>query len=69
MYDELPVTYEVGIDEPIHKDPAIASRFTEIRISNNCEFGCKVYADPRSNVRVLAHNPMYGCRKTHDLIE
>ena len=23
--------------------------------------GCKVYADPRSAVRVLAHNSAYGC--------
>ena len=68
MYDELPVTYEVGTDEPVHKDPAIASRFTEVRISNECGYGCKVYGDPKSNVRVLAHNSAYGCRKTSALI-
>lgn len=63
MYDTLPVTYEVGTSEPVHKDPAIAARFTEVRLSD-CRHGCKIYGDPRSNVRVLAHNAVYGCHKT-----
>lgn len=62
MYDELPITYEVGVDQPVHKDPTIAARFREVRIDNRCGYGCKVYGDPRSNVRVLAHNSAYGCR-------
>jgi hypothetical protein len=62
MYDELPVTYEVSHTEPVHPDPSIVSRFTEVRLSN-CESGCKIYGDSHSNVRVLAHNSAYGCRK------
>ena len=57
------VTYEVGHNEPLHPDPAIASRMMEVGISNSCGFGCKIYKDPLSRVRVLAHNSNYGCRK------
>lgn len=66
MYDELPITYEVSTNEPVHPDPLVATRFTEVRIpraDRTCEFGCKVYGDPKSNVRVLAHHNVYGCRK------
>lgn len=67
MYDELPVTYEVSHNEPIHPDPIVAFRFTETRFPDakerTCEHGCKVYGDPKSNVRVLWHNSNYGCRK------
>lgn len=64
MYLEIQtkVTYEVGIDEPIHPDLTVASRFRVIAIGD-CEYGCKIYADPRSSVRVLAHNADYGCTK------
>lgn len=55
-------TYEVGVDEQLHPDPEVASRFSEVEMSN-CEYGCKIYADSRSAVRVLAHNATYGCRK------
>ena len=55
-------TYETSCFEPLHPDPEVASRFREFELSN-CEFGCKIYADPLSNVKVLAHNSMYGCRK------
>ena len=56
------VTYEVSGDQPLHPDPDVVSRMREIAISNDCGFGCKIYADPLSNVRVLAHNRNYGCR-------
>lgn len=29
----------------------------------HCPLGCKVYADPKSGVRVKAHNANYGCRR------
>lgn len=56
------ITYETSINEPIHPDFSVRCRMTEIALSD-CEFGCKIYADPRSNLRVLAHNAVYGCRK------
>lgn len=56
-------TYEVSGTEPLHPDPNVASRMREAEIDNTCGFGCKIYADPRSNVRVLAHNRTYGCPK------
>lgn len=56
-------TYEVGIDEPAHPDRDIAMRFVEVAISD-CKYGCKIYADPYSEVRVLVHSGVYGCRKT-----
>lgn len=62
LHDDLPVTYEVGSMEVIHPDPEVRNRMTESRFGD-CEFGCKIYADPRSNVRVLAHNSAYGCPK------
>jgi hypothetical protein len=57
-----PVTYEVSHTEPLHPDPAVVSRMREVAIGA-CPLGCKVYADPRSAVRVLAHNAAYGCRR------
>ena len=63
VYEEpLPYTYEVGIDEPVHPDPSISFRFNEYAMSD-CEYGCKIYKDPLSGVKVLAHMKMYGCRK------
>jgi hypothetical protein len=63
MFDrDVSFTYEVSGTQPLHPDPQVAARFREVDISN-CEFGCKIYADPRSNVRVLAHHRVYGCRK------
>jgi hypothetical protein len=56
-------TYEVGIDEPPHPDQDIAQRFVEVAMSD-CKYGCKIYADPYSEVRVLVHSAVYGCRKT-----
>jgi hypothetical protein len=56
------ITYEVGVNEPVHPDLSIALRMREHAMSN-CEFGCKIYADPLSRVRVLAHNRTYGCNK------
>jgi hypothetical protein len=56
------ITYEVSGTEPLHPDPMITARMREIALSD-CEYGCKIYADPRSNVRVLAHNRTYGCKK------
>ena len=55
-------TYEVSWNQPIHPDPQVCARFIEIAIGD-CGSGCKIYADPRSNVKVLAHNSAYGCRK------
>lgn len=63
MFDrDVSFTYEVSSGEPIHPDPAVAARFREADIGD-CGYGCKIYADPRSNVRVLAHHRVYGCRK------
>jgi hypothetical protein len=56
------VTYEVSVNEPLHPDSQVAARFLEAAISK-CEFGCKIYADSESSVRVLAHNSAYGCNK------
>jgi hypothetical protein len=61
MHD-APFTYEVSGNEPLHPDPTVTARMSEIMLSN-CAFGCKIYADPRSNVKVLAHNRTYGCPK------
>lgn len=63
MFDITPTpTYETSVNEPIHPDLEVASRFREKYLSN-CEFGCKIYSDPKSAVLVLAHNSNYGCRK------
>jgi hypothetical protein len=61
-------TYEVGTDEPPHPDQDIAQRFVEIAISD-CKYGCKIYADPFSEVRVLVHSRIYGCDKTMAKLE
>ncbi len=55
-------TYEVSHTEPLHPDPEVVSRMREVGFGN-CPFGCKIYADPRSAVRVLAHNSAYGCSR------
>lgn len=55
-------TYEVSTGSPLHPDPTVASRMREFALSD-CGYGCKVYADPRSKVLVLAHNSAYGCPK------
>lgn len=64
--DETDITYEVGINEPLHPDLSIALRMNEFAMSD-CEYGCKIYKDPRSGVKVLAHNRTYGCDKTAPL--
>lgn len=56
------ITYEVSHNEPLHPDISVAARMYEIGLST-CKFGCKVYADPWSNVRVVAHNSSYGCMR------
>lgn len=61
-FPPMQITYEVSGNEPLHPDPSVSARMYEIAIGP-CEFGCKIYADPRSNVRVLAHNSAYGCNK------
>lgn len=58
----MTITYTTGTKEPIHPDMAVAARFREVALSD-CQFGCKVYADPRSAVRVVAHNSAYGCKE------
>lgn len=70
MFGELPTeyTYETGIDEAIHPDFMVSTRFIEIAMGD-CVYGCKIYADPRSNVKVLAHNKVYGCTKDKAAIE
>jgi hypothetical protein len=61
-------TYEVGTDEPPHPEMDIAARFVEVAMSD-CKYGCKIYADPYSEVRVLVHSAVYGCRKTMAVLE
>lgn len=56
------VTYEVGGNERLHPDPTVVARMREVAIGT-CQYGCKIYADPKSAVRVLAHNSAYGCPK------
>lgn len=56
----LPITYEVSSNEPAHPDANVRSRLYEESMSD-CVYGCKVYADPRSNVRILIHSRIYGC--------
>lgn len=68
MFGRTDFTYEAGTDEPIHPDPTICWRFVEVALSN-CEFGCKIYADPRSNVRVLKHYAGYGCPSSKNVID
>jgi hypothetical protein len=58
----MTITYEVGTKESLHPDPVVCARLQEVALSD-CEFGCKIYADPLSSVRILAHNSVYGCRK------
>jgi len=58
----MDITYETSTTEPIHPDITVAARMREVALSE-CEFGCKIYADPLSKVRVLGHNSNYGCRK------
>lgn len=61
-------TYETGTNEALHPDPAVNSRFIEVAMSE-CYYGCKIYADPMSNVKVLGHNATYGCRvKRKDVV-
>ena len=56
-------TYEVGIDEAPHPDTDVVARFVEICVSD-CEYGCKIYADPYSEIRALVHSQFYRCRRT-----
>lgn len=63
FYPQMKVTYEVSHNEPLHPDPAVNARFREIGIGNTCQYGCKIYGDPKSAVKVLAHNSAYGCKK------
>ncbi len=65
--ETMSFTYETGTDEPLHPDFMVASRFIEVAMST-CKAGCKIYADPRSNVRVLGHAKVYGCDVTSDKI-
>lgn len=57
----LVVTYETSIHEPVHPDPTVRARLVEVALGD-CAHGCKIYADPRSKLRVLAHSAIYGCR-------
>lgn len=58
----LTITDEVSIHEKPHPDDSVVSRLVEVGIGD-CAHGCKIYADPRSKFRVLAHSAVYGCRK------
>lgn len=58
----MTITDEVSIHERPHPDDSVVSRLVEVAIGN-CPNGCKIYADPRSNFRVLAHSAVYGCRR------
>lgn len=55
-------TYEVVNGEPIHPDQSIVRRLREVDLSD-CEYGCKIYGDTRSKLRVLFHSRTYGCPK------
>lgn len=70
MFGDLPthVTWETGTDEPLHPDVYVASRFIEVAMSD-CEYGCKIYADPMSRVNILGHNGTYGCKKTRMMLD
>jgi hypothetical protein len=57
-----PITYEVGVDETLHPDLDVTLRLREVGMSK-CKYGCKIYADPLSALRVLAHNRNYGCNR------
>lgn len=56
-------TYEVGIDEAPHPDRDVVARFVEVCVSE-CKYGCKIYADPYSEIRALVHSSVFGCRRT-----
>lgn len=56
-------TYEVGVDEAPHPDNDVVARFVEIATSH-CKYGCKIYADPYSEIRALVHSSVFGCRRT-----
>ncbi|MDB5716118.1 MAG: hypothetical protein JWO15_3515 [Sphingomonadales bacterium] len=58
----LSVTYETSVNEALHPDASVRARLVEVALSD-CPHGCKIYADPRSALRVLAHNAVYGCRR------
>jgi hypothetical protein len=62
---DRPFTYEAGVDEPVHPDFSIVMRMEEVAISD-CNYGCKIYADTRSRLRVLAHSRAYGCTVTRE---
>lgn len=55
-------TDEVGIFEMPHPDPNVVYRLKELEIGD-CESGCKIYKDSKSNFTVLIHSSIYGCRK------
>ena len=55
-------TFEAFTGEPPHPDRNVVSRLVEVALSD-CEYGCKIYKDPRSNYTVLFHSAAYGCRK------
>lgn len=63
--ETVKITYEVSHNEPLHPDLLVAARFVEVALAppTLCDHGCKIYADPWSNVRVLAHNSSYGCTR------
>lgn len=58
--DIFRVTYETGVDELPHPDLDVCDRLREWSLSK-CPYGCKIYADPKSRVRILAHSSTYGC--------
>lgn len=58
----MQITYEVSTNERPHPDDSVVSRLQEVALSD-CASGCKIYADPRSNLRVLVHSAIYGCRR------
>jgi hypothetical protein len=61
MQSTLVPTYEASINERPHPDDTVVRRLQEATLSD-CAYGCKVYADPRSNYTVLVHSAIYGCR-------
>lgn len=55
-------TVEASIGESPYPDFSVVARLSNVAMSD-CPYGCKFYADTRSNYTVLAHSAVYGCRR------
>ena len=59
---------ETGINQMTHPNPYVRSRLQEDSVSE-CQYGCKYYRDPQTDILVLSHNAAYGCKRTRGAIE